>query len=149
MRPLVLYDGECGLCARSVQFILDHERGPTLDFAALQSPLGQQLLTQHQLVGEDSLVYVADGQAWIRSAGALRIAAHLRAPWRWLRISVIVPRPLRDAVYRWIAKRRKRWSPFSCRLPDAATRARFLSGERGAGSGERGAGSGERGAGNI
>jgi predicted DCC family thiol-disulfide oxidoreductase YuxK len=123
----VLYDGACGLCARSVQFILDHERGPTLDFAALQSQLGQELLRQHRLAGEDSLVYLAQGQAWIRSAGALRIAAHLRPPWSWMRCGVLIPRFFSDAVYRWVAHRRTRWSPFTCRLTDATTKARFLS----------------------
>lgn len=124
--PLVLYDGECGLCARGVQFILDHEAAPTLRFAPLQSELGQRIIAAHGVAGQDTMIYVEGGKAWIRSDGALRIAAHLRAPWRWLRVLRIIPGFLRDLLYRFVASTRKNWPAKACRIPDAATRARFI-----------------------
>ncbi len=126
MRPIVLYDGDCGLCARGVQFILRHERGPSLDFAALDSSLGQAVRSKHGLAGQDTMIYVEGDRVWIRSNAALRIAGHLRAPWRWLRLFVCIPRPVRDLCYRGIANTRRRWSAYACSVPDAATRARFI-----------------------
>ena len=124
--PLVLYDGGCGLCARGVQFILDHEAAPTLRFAPLQSELGRRIIAEHGFAGQDTMIYVDGGQAWIRSDGALRIAAHLRAPWRWLRMLRVIPGLLRDLLYRFVASTRGNWPAKACRIPDAATRARFI-----------------------
>lgn len=124
--PLVLYDGACGLCARGVQFILDHESAPTLRFAPLQSELGRRIIAEHGLAGQDTMIYAEGGQAWIRSDGALRIAAHLRAPWRWLGVLRIIPGFLRDWIYRFVASTRTNWPAKACRIPDAATRARFI-----------------------
>ena len=77
----------------------------------------------------DSVVLIEDGKAYTHSAGALRVARHLRAPWRWLRVFWIVPRPLRDAVYRWFARHRYRWfgKTDACRVPTPELRARFLA----------------------
>lgn len=130
-RPLLLYDGECGLCARSVRFVLARERGDELRFAALQSDLGKGVLTGAGLDPEalSSLVYVdVDGDVHTESGGALRVARHLRLPWRWGRVFLAVPPFLRDAVYRFIAERRYRWfgTSESCPLPTPAQSARFV-----------------------
>ena len=129
-RPLLLYDGECGLCARSVRFVLAKERGPELRFAALQSNVGRAVLARHGL-GEDlsTVVYVdAEDRVHLRSGAALRVAGMLRRPWSWARAMLIVPAFLRDAVYRVIA--RYRMGLFggtdTCRLPQPGEVERFL-----------------------
>ncbi len=126
-RPIVLFDGECGVCSRSIRFILSHEAGPTLRFASLQSASGQALLQHHGLVGQDTMVYIADGQAAIRSSAVLAIVGHLRAPWRWLAIGNWVPRILRDGIYRLIAKQRRNLGLQVCTVPTLQQRERFLS----------------------
>lgn len=139
---VILFDGTCNFCDGAVHFVIDHERGSELRFAALQSEAAEKLLDD--ALGEerarairsgtdgsgdpDSVVFIEGGKAYTHSSGALRVARRLRAPWNFLRIFWIVPRPIRDAVYRWIARNRYRWFGKSdaCRVPTPDLRARFL-----------------------
>ncbi len=125
----MLFDGTCNLCNGAVQFIVDHERGPTLKFASLQSDAAGALLGAPLPPGDpDTVMLVEDGRTYTHSSAALRIARHLRAPWRWLVVFAIVPRFVRDAVYRWVARNRYRWfgKTETCRVPTPELRARFL-----------------------
>ncbi len=140
---IVFFDGVCNLCNGAVQFVIDHERSSELRFAPLQSELAKDILEtafgaeqatrlRRGTTGNgdpDSIVIVEGERGWSHSTAALRIARHLRAPWRWLAVLTIVPRPLRDAVYRWIARNRYRWfgTTESCRVPTPELRARFLA----------------------
>lgn len=130
---VVLFDGVCNLCNGSVQFILDRDPAGRFRFASLQSEAGQNLLRDHgrppQTDAPDSVILVEGASLWERSDAALRIATGLGFPWRLLAVFRVVPRPLRDAVYRWIARNRYRWfgRTETCRLPSPALRARFLS----------------------
>lgn len=128
--PLVLYDGECGLCNRSVQTILRHDRRGTFRFAALQSELGRALLERHGLPPEamNTVVLVDGERAFTKSRAALRIAGKMDAPWPVLRAFALVPGPLRDGVYDWVARNRYRWfgRTDACMLPPPEVRARFL-----------------------
>lgn len=130
-RPLLLYDGECGLCARSVQFVLARERGPHLDFAALQSEVARDAFAAHGLESDLSTVVFIDarGRAHVRSGAALRVAGMLRWPWSWAKALLIVPPFLRDGAYRFVAKRRIAWfgGAESCRLPRPGEAERFLA----------------------
>jgi predicted DCC family thiol-disulfide oxidoreductase YuxK len=126
---LVIFDGVCNLCARSVQFILRHESGPHFTFSPLQSPAGARLLAQHGFPASDveSFVLVSDGKVYTRSTAALRIARHFKGAWRLLRILWLVPRPLRDAIYDYVARNRYAWfgKADSCLVPTSELSARF------------------------
>ena len=140
--PVILFDGTCNFCDGAVQFVIDHERGSTLKFAAIQSEQGGALLDRVATAAQarvlrdgasgagdpDTMVVIEGDRVYTHSTAALRIARHLRWPWRWLGVSVIVPRPLRDVVYRWFARNRYRWfgRSESCRVPTPELRARFL-----------------------
>lgn len=140
--PVVLFDGTCNFCDGAVHFVIDHERGARLRFAALQSAEGSALLDRSTtpenakrlregVTGDgdpDSLALVEDGRVYTYSTGALRVARHLRWPYRWLAGFWIVPRPIRDAVYRWFARHRYAWfgKTDACRVPTPEFRARFL-----------------------
>ena len=129
--PLVLYDGTCGLCNRSVQLVLRHDRRGRFRFAALQSETGRALLARHGLPVDalDSIVLVEDGRAFTRSRAALRIARKMDAPWPALTALRIVPTPLANLCYDFVARHRYRWfgRTDSCMLPPPEVRARFLS----------------------
>jgi len=129
-RPVVLFDGVCNLCAWSVQFIVAHDDG-SVRFAPLQSDAATELLERHGLDGDyfDSLVYVDDSGAYTRSDGAVRIARHLDAPYRWAWHTRYVPRPLRDAAYDLLARVRYRvfGKRDSCLVPTAELEDRFLA----------------------
>ena len=130
--PILLYDGVCGFCNRSVQTILAHDRRGTLKFAPVQSALGQSILARHDLKNIDSLIFVdrsaAAERVYVRSSGALKVAAYLGGGWKWLLMFYVVPRPLRDFFYDLFAKYRyKLFGKYeSCMLPAPEVRARFL-----------------------
>ncbi|MBK9384811.1 MAG: DUF393 domain-containing protein [Planctomycetes bacterium] len=115
-KDLVLYDGDCGLCDRSVRFLLARDRRHRLRFASLQSPWAPWALARRGLppTREDSMhVLVGVGtpaeRLLLRSSAALHLAGAIGLPWALLRIFWIVPRPLRDLAYRFVARNRKRW----------------------------------------
>jgi predicted DCC family thiol-disulfide oxidoreductase YuxK len=128
--PVVLFDGVCGLCNRFVDFALRRDRAGRLRFAALQSPPGRALLAGAGLDPEalDSVVLVRGGRVYRESAAALRVLAELGLPWSLAAAGLAVPAPLRDAVYRFVARRRYAWfgRRDGCRVPTPAERARFL-----------------------
>ena len=130
---LVLYDGVCGLCDRTVQWLLRADRNGRLRFAPLQGPTAAELRARLAIPDDvDAVIYVRRDAAGERfhthSDAILRLCGVLPAIWRplgWLRI---VPRGLRDLVYRFIARHRYRWfGRFDvCRVPDPSVRERFL-----------------------
>jgi predicted DCC family thiol-disulfide oxidoreductase YuxK len=128
---VVLYDGSCGLCSRAVRFIAGHDPAGRYRYAALGSDVAADLLRGARVPPQlpDSVVLVeADGRVRVESDAALAILAGLRGPARHLARLRIVPRPLRDAVYRLIA--RTRYRIFGrhdvCELPAPWLRERFL-----------------------
>jgi predicted DCC family thiol-disulfide oxidoreductase YuxK len=134
--PVVLYDGDCGVCSSGVQLILRRERLHTLRFAALGGDFGLALLERHpELRGVDSLLWVETGvggtpeRVFVRSDAVFHAAAYLGGPWRMVGIFRLVPRRLRDAAYDLFARNRHRIpvGAQSCLRPDAELRERFLS----------------------
>jgi predicted DCC family thiol-disulfide oxidoreductase YuxK len=130
-RDVVLYDGSCGLCSRSVRFIADHDPAGRFRFAALGSDVATEILHGARVPAQlpDSVVLVeSDGTVRVQSDAALRILGQLRGPARHLARLRIVPRPLRDVVYRLIARTRYRvfGRRDACELPAPWFRERFL-----------------------
>lgn len=130
MTALVIFDGVCNFCVGSVNFILRYEAKPDLQFAAVQSNTGSRML--HELgfdpANAETFVLIEDGKAYLRSTAALRVARHLRWPWRALVVLRIIPRPLRDWAYRLVATHRYRWfgRKDSCMIPTPEVRRRFV-----------------------
>lgn len=131
---IVLFDGVCNLCSGAVQFILDRDPSARFRFASLQSERGRAILAEHGLpVPEgdpDTILLVEGARVTSRSTAALRIARYLSFPWFLGYAAMVVPRPLRDLVYRFVARNRYRWfgKTETCRVPTPALRARMLSG---------------------
>lgn len=126
----MLYDGECGLCDRLVQWVLRRDRAAHFRFAALQSEWGQTVLRKHGMPTQafDTMALIEGDEIYVRSAAALRVLRHLPY-WRWMYGFIIVPRPIRDAVYGWVARHRKKWfpAPASCGLPKPGWAERFIA----------------------
>lgn len=127
---IVLFDGICNLCTWSVQHILRHDPSAYFHFAAQQSPIGRHLLHRHGIDADKitQVVLIENGIVWTKSDAALRIARRLTGWWPLLSLLVIVPRPIRDHIYAWIAAHRYRWfgQTDACMVPTPATRERFL-----------------------
>jgi predicted DCC family thiol-disulfide oxidoreductase YuxK len=132
--PVLLYDGDCGFCARSVALVLRHERRHTLRFAALASPFGRRILDRRpELAGVDSMVWVdfdAGGEprrTRVRSAAALRVCRYLGGAWVLFGGLVVIPRPVRDGLYDLVARHRHRLAdPAACLRPSPEQQRRFL-----------------------
>jgi len=128
---VVLFDGVCNLCNGSVQFIIAHDPHANFRFAALQSDAAQRLLRESGARGPlpDSVILVAQGQVYTRSSAALRIVRRLAFPWPLLYAFIVVPSPLRDIAYDFIARNRYKWfgKRESCMLPTPELRTRFLA----------------------
>lgn len=133
--PLLLYDGTCGFCARSVQFVLRHEgQRRTLRFAPLEGPTGIAVRARHpELAGVDSLIWVEPASSrggerlLVRSRGARAVARYLGGIWRVLgTLGGLVPPRLLDAAYDWLARHRHGIAAPACLLPTPEQRRRFL-----------------------
>lgn len=133
--PVLLYDGVCALCNGAVKKILRDDRIGTMRFAALDSEYGDQVLARHpELVGVDSFVIIDNPgepveRIHIRSDGVLRIMDYLGGTRRAVLIARLVPRPVRDALYRLVARTRYRMfgQYDTCPVPPPEVRARFLA----------------------
>lgn len=129
--PILVFDGVCVMCSHSVQFVLRHDRDKRFLFATTQSKSGGELLRAHGLDPEKplSVLLVENGVGYTESAAMLRVLASFGGFWNALSYGLrIVPRVLRDPVYRWIGRHRYRWfgRRDTCYLPQAEDRARFL-----------------------
>ncbi len=127
---IVLFDGTCAFCERSVIFIANRDPGAYFRFGASQSPQAAALLAPFGLTRETarSIILIEGGQAYLRSTATLRIAAHLGLPWSVLRFLLLVPAPMRDAGYRVVAAIRHRLAGRSnaCEIPPDAIRRRMI-----------------------
>jgi predicted DCC family thiol-disulfide oxidoreductase YuxK len=108
-QTIVFFDGECNLCNSSVLFIIRHNRSKNINFASLQSQAGIQIRALAGNDNADSLLFLQDNIVYDYSTAALKIAAQLEFPWHLLRIFILIPKPARDAIYRFIASNRYRW----------------------------------------
>jgi predicted DCC family thiol-disulfide oxidoreductase YuxK len=127
---LVLYDGECGLCNRTVRWLVAVDRERRFRYAPLQGQLGTRLRKERGDVPEglDTFVYLEEGRAHLRSSAFVRAARQLPYPWRALSWLWIVPRFLRDLGYRLVARIRYRvWGRYDeCRIPAPEERQLFI-----------------------
>lgn len=127
---VVLFDGVCNLCNGVVSFLLPRDPDGRLQFAALQSDAGQELLTRHDLPTEgfDSFVLVEGEQLYTKSDAAIRVAELLGWPYRAARVGRLIPRSLRDSIYDIVAANRYDWfgRKDQCMIPDEDVSDRFL-----------------------
>ena len=134
-KAIVLYDGVCGLCNRAVQFLLKRDRLDRLQFASLQSDLAAKVLNRHGMnhksldtvyavlnYGEPNETLLAKGDAFLFFAGVID------GVWSVASVVKVVPRPVRNWLYDFVA--RHRYQVFgkseSCMLPDPKQRHKFL-----------------------
>jgi predicted DCC family thiol-disulfide oxidoreductase YuxK len=130
--PILFYDGECGLCTKSVQWCLAHDRKKTLLFAPLLGSTYRSVETAiRQSLPSDvsSAIYYDGARVYLKSDATLRAVRSLGGPWALLAAAgLLVPRVLRDMVYSYVAKRRIAWfgTADACSVPAPSERGRFL-----------------------
>ena len=127
---IVLFDGTCAFCERSVVFVAKRDPAGYFRFGASQSPQAETLLARYGVTRATarSIILIEDDRVFLRSTASLRIAARLTFPWSLLRVLLLVPAPIRDGVYRVVAAIRHRVAGPSnaCELPPPEIRARMM-----------------------
>lgn len=130
-QPILLFDGECGFCNKTVRFFLSQENsGKKMHFAPLESDVGVALRNYFEIdPGIDSIILLKKHSAYIKSCAALRLTLYMKGLWPLMIIFVVIPPFLRNIVYDFIAKRRKRifGRVESCELLRKDDRTRFLA----------------------
>ena len=127
-KSIILFDGVWNLCNGAVQFLINRDSQDQFRFASLQSDLGRKVMQQLNNKNIDSIVLIESGRIYTTSTAALRIAKHLPAPWNYLYLLRLLPRPLRDQAYTCIAHHRYQWfgRQDTCMLPTPENERKFL-----------------------
>ena len=126
---VILYDGVCVFCSRWVRFVATRDVERRFRFTAIQSPYGTRLAQAFGIDPDDpdTNAVIHGGEAFFKSDAALTVLSNLPG-WGWVRGLRVVPKPLRDAVYRVVARNRYRiFGRYEeCFVPDAGIRARVM-----------------------
>ncbi len=109
-KNIILFDGVCNLCNRSVDFVLKRDRQKQFYYVSLQSEEGKKLVERYRIpLDTDSVILIRNTKVFTESEAAIEIARMLPVPWKWLSILRFLPRRWRDGLYRWVARNRYRW----------------------------------------
>lgn len=130
-KQLILFDGVCNFCNSSVLKVIKHDKKNQFIFASLQSEVGKKVIHHFSIDTEkvDSIILVeSDQKYFVKSTAALKIGKHFSGLWKLLQICWIIPTPLRNVVYNYIAKNRYKWfgKKDNCMIPTPEIRAKFI-----------------------
>jgi predicted DCC family thiol-disulfide oxidoreductase YuxK len=129
--PIVFMDGECALCSGAARVVARLDKRGEFRICPIQSDLGQAILQHYGLDhgSPESWIYLADGNAFASLDAVIEAGTRLGRLGRILMVFKVLPRPVRDQLYRWIA--RNRYAIFGrtqmCAIPDAALKQRLLT----------------------
>ena len=131
MSAIVLFDGTCAFCERSLVFVARRDSAGYFRFGASQTPEGAEILARHGITTEvaSTIVLIEDGRVFMKSSAALRIARRMRWPWPLAAIFLAVPRVIRDAVYMTVSRNRHRLMGNAdvCAVPPPELRRRIIT----------------------
>ncbi|NHF60034.1 thiol-disulfide oxidoreductase DCC family protein [Flavobacteriaceae bacterium TP-CH-4] len=130
-KKIILFDGVCNLCNRSIQFVIKRDKADLFRYAALQSEVGQKLLSERNIDTKtiDSIILIDPGVAYyVKSDAALQIGKHLKGYRSLSSILNLIPSKLRNIVYDFVARNRYKWygRKDQCMVPTPELQAKFL-----------------------
>lgn len=130
-KKIILFDGVCNLCDAMLQFVIRHDKKDVFRFVALQSNLGQEIIKYIGIQNKniDSVILYVPGVAYYyKSNAALEIAKELGGFFHFGTLFKIIPTPLRNILYDYIANNRYSWygKKSSCLIPKPELKAKFL-----------------------
>jgi len=128
--PIVLFDAECVLCSANAQFMLKFDRSRQFRLASMQGEVGAALFRAHGIdpTDPDTILLVDGDRVLTNSDAVLAIYTGLGWPWRIAGLARVIPRPIRDTAYRWVARNRYRifGRRETCWVPRPEDAGRFL-----------------------
>ncbi|MBU2973175.1 thiol-disulfide oxidoreductase DCC family protein [Zobellia sp. B3R18] len=130
-KQIILFDGVCNLCNGAVQFIIKRDEKDVFRYAALQSDLGKQLMSERNIDASqiDSIILIDPGVAfYIKSDAALEIGKQLSGYGVISSVLLWIPSSIRNIVYDFIARNRYKWygKKEECMIPTPELKAKFL-----------------------
>jgi len=127
--PIYVFDAHCVLCSGAVAHVLKYERRPDIRFVTIKSVEGREIPKRHNIDADNpkTFLFFDGGQTYDHSDAVFALMKHLDGPSKYLRWLRVIPRPLRDLMYRRIANNRYRLfgRTEACLVPSPQTRARF------------------------
>lgn len=127
---IVFFDGVCNLCSGTVQFIIRRDPQKKFRFSSLQSSYAEKTLPQlnQNLAPLSSILLLTGGHIDEESTAFLKITRELTGLWPLLYAFIIIPKPIRDFFYKWVARNRYRWfgKKEVCWIPTAELKDRFI-----------------------
>ena len=111
MQKIVFFDGVCNLCNGSVNFLIKQDKKGVLKFASLQSDYAKKMIPKDVLNREnlDTIIFYNDGKFYDRSSAVLKICKALGGKYYVFLVGYLIPRFIRDGLYRFIANNRYKW----------------------------------------
>ena len=129
--PILLFDGVCNLCNSTVQFVIRQDKHAAFRFASLQSEVGKNLLEEYKVEEKNlnSVILIHKGHYYAYTDAVLEMLRLLGGFWQITYVFKLIPRVLRNSIYRFVAANRYRWfgKQESCWLPTAELKERFLT----------------------
>lgn len=134
-KPLIVFDGICHLCTGFVHFVIRRDKAGLFQFLPAQSPRGEALYARlglksgaSEIQDWDSNLLVIEGRVYTELDAFIEIARRFGGLWRLMPILYVITRPLRDWLYRRVARNRYRWfgKRDACYLPTPELASRFL-----------------------
>lgn len=130
-KKIILFDGVCNLCNTSIQFVIKHDDKDEFRYAALQSEIGQQLISERGIDTStvDSIVLIDPGVAYYtKSDAALEIGTHLKGYRTLSKFFKLFPAGFRNLIYDFVARNRYKWygKQDACMIPTPELQAKFL-----------------------
>lgn len=130
MQTSVFFDGVCNLCNRGVNFLISKDKKEVLKFASLQSEYAQNIIPKELLNREnlDTIIVYTDGKFYDRSNAVLKLCKILGGGYYVFLFGYLIPRFIRDGLYRFIANNRYRLfgKTEQCKVPSPELKDRFL-----------------------
>lgn len=131
MSKIILFDGDCNFCNYWVNFILKNDVNDKFLFASLQSEYGSKQLEKHKIshIASDTFILIDNDNYYIKSDAAFLILNDLKHWLKFFKFLKIIPKSVRDLVYDYIAKNRKKLfrKKFYCMIPNEQIKSKFIS----------------------
>ncbi len=127
-KGLIVFDSYCILCSATISLLAKIDRKENLYFTTFDSKTWKSIIGGKPSY-PDSIIFFKNGKSYIQSDAVIMIMATLEYPWKFLNVIKIIPRPLREKLYRLIA--RNRYTIFgmkdNCSIPSPQIKRRYLT----------------------